>query len=117
MAHAVQVGVLECVDATSQLHASAARERARSHRLELELFDARTALAQAGTAPATSARAEQRTQHHAPHDELTSLPNRSFLGAWLEQAVADTVPRSEGLAMLHAVSRARRRRCGYAFFD
>jgi hypothetical protein len=40
-------GVLECVNALDQLHTTLRRELGRRQRLELEVFDAQAALAQA----------------------------------------------------------------------
>lgn len=41
----VRTGMLECVEALGQLHDMLGQERERCHRLELEIFDLRTALA------------------------------------------------------------------------
>lgn len=94
-------GVRECVAALEQLHMSLTHERARRHELELDLFDARTALAQARVQLVGSLRAERRSRSMALHDELTALPNRSIFGEWLDSAATQVDAESGRLAVLY----------------
>jgi len=56
----VQAGVLECVAALDQLHASLTHDRLRHRQLELEVFSAQTQLAPARPALASSRSRGQR---------------------------------------------------------
>jgi hypothetical protein len=103
----LRAGMLECVEAMGQLHAILAHERARNHQFELNLFDARAALAQARIELVGSRSDERRSRRLALHDELTSLPNRSFFGEWLDHALVQAEPLKVAFAVLS----------GYAFLD
>ena len=58
----IRASVLECVAALDQLHATPTRDAGRRHSLELEVFDARTALARvrAGLAGAQAGECDDR---------------------------------------------------------
>ena len=76
-AHNGQPVMLECAAALGQLHAMFALELARHGHLELEVFDARTALAQARAELRGTQAGERLARYHALHDGLTALANRS----------------------------------------
>ena len=86
-AEQVRTRVLECVSALDQLHNTLTHEADRRQRLELELFEARSALAQARSEIVGTRADELRARHLAFHDGLTLLPNRSFFRQRLEQAL------------------------------
>jgi diguanylate cyclase (GGDEF)-like protein len=86
-AQATRAGVLECVDALGVLVDALAEERARHALLENELNAARTALGRARVEIVGIRSSERRSRRLALQDELTTLPNRSFFGAWLDQAL------------------------------
>lgn len=91
----------ECVQALSQLHAALAAEDGWRHRLELELFDARMALALAESALAGLRDGERRARQEARHDALTSLPNRQHFRERLQQALAAPSGLRASLAVLY----------------
>jgi diguanylate cyclase len=93
--------LLECAQALGQLHATLATEDGRLHRLELELFDARMALALAESALAGVRDGERRARHEAQHDALTSLPNRQHFRERLQQALAAPSSQRATLAVLY----------------
>ena len=97
----LRTGLAECVEAMNGLHLSLGHERTRNRQLELELFDARTALAQARVELVGSRSEERRSRRLALHDDLTLLPNRSFFGEWLEQTLVRTVPLQQSFAVLY----------------
>jgi len=94
-------GVLECVEALDQLHATLRLELDRRQRLELEVFDAQAALAQARAELAGTQAGERQARHLAAHDALTSLPNRSRFLERLEQALGPHRPAHDGVAVLY----------------
>ncbi len=100
-AQSLRVGLAECVEDMNRLHVSLGRERMRGHQLESELFDARTALAQARVELVGSRSEERRSRRLALHDDLTLLPNRSFFGEWLEQTLVRAVPLQQSFAVLY----------------
>ena len=101
VADQVRTSVLECSDAIDQLRATQEHELSRRQQLELEVFDARSALAQARVELAKT-RVQQRRAHHlARHDSLTSLPNRSYFGERLTQALVQLAPKRRPLAVLY----------------
>ncbi len=97
----IQARMLECTAAMDQLHASLTHERVRSHQVEFDLFDARTALAQARVELVGTRSDAQRSRRLALHDELTSLPNRSFFDEWLEHALVQAEPHQRCFAVLY----------------
>ncbi len=97
----VRTSVLECVAALDQLHTTLTHELGRREQLELEVFDARTALEQA-RAELIGTQAEQRhAKYLALHDSLTALPNRSFFQERLDHALALAPPQRQALAVLY----------------
>lgn len=97
----VRACVLECVEALDQLHTAQKQELSRHQRLELEVFDARTALAQA-RAELVGIQAQERfARHLARHDSLTSLPNRSFFRERLDHVLSHAEPERQALAVLY----------------
>ena len=104
--------VLECVDALDQLQSTLLHELARRLQLELQVFDAQVALAQAraelgargGQSAAPQAPmallsgpdAFSRSRHQALHDSLTDLPNRRFFLERLEHGLQH-LPRPDAL--------------------
>ena len=94
-------GVLQCAATLDRLHATAAHELGRCHRLELELFDKRMALALARSQLAGTRAGKRRAQHEALHDDLTLLPNRSHFRARLRSALARQVAMPSSLAVLY----------------
>lgn len=96
-----QADVLECVAALDQLHTTLMNELGRRRQLELEVFDAQTALAQARVELAGTQAVERRARHMASHDGLTSLPNRSFFRERLDQALVRAEPERRPLAVLY----------------
>lgn len=96
-----QASVLECVEALHQLHMTLMHELGRRQQLELEVFEARSALAQAREELAGTQAVAQRVRHMASHDGLTSLPNRSFFRERLDQALVQAEPKSRPVAVLY----------------
>ena len=97
----IHAGMQECLGALGQLHTTLTHELARRHQLELEIFDARTALAQARAELIGSRFDEKRARRMALHDGLTSLPNRSFFHEWLNHALAHAEPQRHEIAVLY----------------
>lgn len=94
-------GLLECAEALRQLHATLANEDGRRRDLELKLFDASMALAQAQSALAGLRDGERRARHEAQHDALTALPNRQHFRERLQQALAVPARQRTTLAVLY----------------
>jgi diguanylate cyclase len=97
----IQVGVQECVAALDQLHATLTNELGRRHQLELQVFNAQSALAQALAELAGTQAGEKRARHQALHDSLTSLPNRCFFLERLGQELARAEAQHRALAVLY----------------
>jgi diguanylate cyclase len=93
--------MLECVTALDKLRAMLAHELGRRQRLELEVFDAQTALAQLRAELAGTQAGEQHARYLALHDGLTLLPNRGFFRERLDHLLARAEPRCEALAVLY----------------
>jgi len=100
-AERVRASVLECVVALDQLHATLQAELQRRQALELQVFDAQTALAQARSELAGTRAGEEQARHKALHDALTSLPNRSYFHERLEGTLAKTPPLRQAFAVLY----------------
>lgn len=97
----IQASVLDCVAALDQLHMTLRHEFGRRQQLELEAFDARTALAQARAELAGTQAGERRARYLALHDGLTSLPNRSCFREQLEQALSQSEPQRQAIAVMY----------------
>jgi diguanylate cyclase (GGDEF)-like protein len=97
----VRSQVLDCVSALGQLGELLTRERACQRQQALELFAARTALAKARVEIVGIRSNERRSRRLALHDELTTLPNRSFFGEWLDHTLAQFDPQQQPLAVLY----------------
>ena len=78
-----------------------ARNWAASSYLELEVFDAQAALAQARAELAGTQAGERQARHLAAHDALTSLPNRSRFCERLAQALGPQRPAHGRVAVLY----------------
>lgn len=100
-AERVRASVLECVSALGQLHSTLQAELARRYSLELQVFDAQTALAQARSELAGTRAGEEKARHLALHDALTSLPNRSFFHERLDGTLAKPPPLRQAFAVLY----------------
>ena len=93
-----QSGMSECVQALQSLHGTLVAELQRCHQMELSLFDARTALAQAQAELAGTQAGERLARHLSQHDALTALPNRTHFCAQLEAAL--NVAREQGQSVV-----------------
>lgn len=100
-ARQVKATVLECTAALDHLHQTLAHELGRRQQLELEVFDAQTALAQARAELVGTQAGERRARHLALHDSLTSLPNRGFFIERLDHALALAAPQRRGLTVMY----------------
>lgn len=69
-------------------------------RLQSEVILLRSALAKAHRELQGTRAGERRARHSAQHDSLTRLPNRNFLDACLQEAIADHLARSQTLALV-----------------
>ncbi len=97
----VRASVMECVAALRQFHLTLHTELARRHAMELQVFDAQTALAQLRAELAGTRAGEQRARHLALHDSLTALPNRSFFHEQLGRTLDQTPPLRQAFAVLY----------------
>lgn len=97
----LRASVLECVEALELLHATHRHEVRRRQQLELEVFDARTALEQTRAELAGTQAGERHTSHLALHDSLTSLPNRNYFQERLDHVLTHSVKQRESLAVLY----------------
>jgi diguanylate cyclase len=94
-----RAGVMECVEALGFLFPALAEERARHELVEQELVAARTALGRARVEIVGIRSSERRSRRLALHDELTTLPNRSFFGEWLGHALVECQGAPQPLAV------------------
>lgn len=97
----VQANVLECAMALDQLHITLMHEFERRQQLELEVFDAKTALAQSRAELVSTQDGERHARHLALHDSLTSLPNRGFFLDQLDHVLALAATKRQSLAVLY----------------
>jgi diguanylate cyclase len=93
--------VLDCVHDLDRLQAMLAHDLLRCQQLELDLFDAQAALAQAHAELAGTQAGERRARHLALHDSLTLLPNRSHFRGRLDAALGLGDPPRHPLAVLY----------------
>ena len=93
--------VFDCVHDLDLLQGLLAHDLGRLQRLELELFDTQTAVAQARAELAGTRAGEQRARHLAQHDSLTQLPNRSHFRERLDDALGLGDPLRQPLAVLY----------------
>jgi diguanylate cyclase (GGDEF)-like protein len=100
-AQRIQANVLECVSALDQLQTTLQHDFARRQQLEMDAFDARTALAQARAELAGTQAGERRARYLALHDGLTSLPNRSHFREQMDRALSHADLRRRGMAVLY----------------
>ncbi len=100
-AEQVRSRVLECVSALDQLHSTLTHEADRCQRLEFELLETRSALAQARSELVGTRADEVRARHMALHDGLTLLPNRSFFQERLTEALVLAEATEQSLAVLY----------------
>jgi diguanylate cyclase len=94
-------GVLQCADALDQLERSLRHELGRAARLELALFDARTALVQARTDLKGTLASEREARERALQDSLTALPNQMDFRGRLDQSMSRAAPTGVSLAVLY----------------
>jgi diguanylate cyclase (GGDEF)-like protein len=92
---------LDCAQALEQLQATLGDRRTRGASIEVELRAAYTALAAAGVELAGTQVRERRARHQAQHDSLTSLPNRTYFRARLDDALSPVEQRTPALAVLY----------------
>jgi diguanylate cyclase (GGDEF)-like protein len=90
-----------CTRAMDEVQRGLVHERARRWQLELDNFDARTALAQLRSQLKGSQAGERRARHLAMHDGLTALPNRHHFLERLEQVMSITPPSASPVAVLY----------------
>jgi len=96
----VSEGVLDCAKSLEQLHMTLRHELDYRHRQALELFDARTALAQLRADLSAGQALEQRAEHRALHDHLTLLPNGDYFCHQLAHVLAHDLCEGQALAVL-----------------
>ena len=97
----IRASVLECVGALDQLQTTLTHETARRQQLELEVFEAQTAVALAH-AELVGTQAEERLGRHvASRDSLTSLPNSTFFRDRIDHALARAEPHGPKLTVLY----------------
>lgn len=96
----VRSNVLECAEALDQLQATLRHELGRRQRLELELFDARTALAQARVGRGGARAEDTRPRQRALQREPTALPDACLLRQRLDRELAACALRRDRVALL-----------------
>ncbi len=92
--------IADCVNTMESLQPDLVNERARRWQLELDIFDARTALAQLRAELRGSQVGERRARHLATHDALTSLPNKDHFVQRLQQVLGHAKPTPSGVAVI-----------------
>ncbi len=89
----------DCVHTMEALQPDLVQERSRRWQLELDVFDAHTALAQSRAELLGSQAGERRARHLATHDGLTSLANKDHFIQRLQQVLAHARPTASGIAV------------------
>jgi diguanylate cyclase (GGDEF)-like protein len=97
----VRAKVLECVMELDHLRATLTHEFNRTQQLELEVFDAKTALAQLRAELVGTQAGERRAHHLALHDSLTALPNSGHFRERLDRALTRAEATHPTLAVLY----------------
>ncbi len=93
--------VLDCVSALEQLQAALQHEDDRRQRLEQQLLQTQTALAQTRAQLHDTQSGERLARHLAAHDPLTSLPNRSCFRERLDRALSLERSQRQALAVMY----------------
>jgi len=93
--------VLDCAAALDQLEAALHHEAERRRRLEHELCEAQTALAQTRAQLHGTQAGERLARHLAAHDPLTSLPNRGCFQERLDRALSRERSPRQALAVMY----------------
>lgn len=97
----IRASVLECVGALDQLQTTLTNEISRRQQLELEVFEAQTALALAHAELVGTQAAERQVRQLAARDSPTMLPDRRFFRERIDHALGRAEPRGHGLAVLY----------------
>jgi diguanylate cyclase len=97
----VRRSVLECVEALAHMQASLAEERLRYASLQQAVSGLQARLCEALSDLAVTQVDKQRAQHRAMHDDLTSLPNRSYFRQHLDRALHGAAQAAPPLAVLY----------------
>jgi diguanylate cyclase len=85
----------------NRLQVALSEQLAHNRALEIEIGAAQAALAQAEAELASTRAGERRAHHRARHDDLTSLPNRSYFRERLDDSLAAGERRRPALAVLY----------------
>jgi len=97
----VQMDVLDCVSALGELYTLISREQGRRGRLEQQIRETRTALAQANVELAKANTLGKRVQYRSLHDQVTLLPNNEYFSARLLHALDRSDLSGQALAVLY----------------
>ena len=97
----VQTAVLECLAALGQIYEMLRQEKRTRNRLEGEVFEARTRIAQVCDEAARAQIAAKQVRYRAFHDGLTLLPNGGYFRRRLERALGRREPPHQALAVLY----------------
>lgn len=92
---------LDCAAVLEQLEAALQHETVRRQRLEHDLCEAQTALAQTRAQLHGTQAGERLARHLAAHDPLTSLPNRSCFRERLDRALSLERSQRQALAVMY----------------
>ncbi len=99
--HWARTQVLECAQALEQLHDSMSQQQTQQLALHGQLPRVHGGLEQPRAIRADLPDGERRQYHHAQHDALTTLPNRSHFRNLLRQALLKTERERPSLALLY----------------
>ena len=100
-AHGMRVDMADCLAAMRHLQEQLGAERSRNWQTELQLCDARTALAQSQAELVGSRSNERHSRRLSLHDDLTSLPNRCFFNQRLKQTLLECAAVQQSFAVLY----------------